>query len=71
MTNTVPSYVYKLAECCDFETITPYEILRDKLVFGIRDVKTRERVLPESTLTLDQTDEICHAADHDVAIENS
>ena len=71
MTNTVPSYVYKLAESCDFETITPYEILRDKLVFGIRDVKTRERVLPDSPLTLDQTDEICNAADHDVAIENS
>ena len=26
-----------LAESCDFQTITPDKILRDKLVFGIRD----------------------------------
>ena len=35
----------KLAENCDFQTITPDDILRDKLVFGIRDEKTRERLL--------------------------
>ena len=38
----------KLAEGCDFERITPDEILRDRLVFGIRDAKTRERLLHES-----------------------
>ena len=53
----------KLAESCDFQTITPDEILRDKLVFGIRDEKTRERLLRESRLTLQRTDEICHAAE--------
>ena len=42
----------KLAENCDFQTITPDDILRDKLVFGIRDEKTRERLLRESRLTL-------------------
>ena len=31
----------KLADGCDFETITPEEILRDRLVFGIRDSKVR------------------------------
>ena len=51
-----------LAEGCDFQTITPGEILRDRLVFGIKD-KVRERLLRESTLTLSKTDEICRAAE--------
>jgi len=33
------------------------------LVFGIRDGKTRERLLREPKLTLQRTDEICHAAE--------
>ncbi len=53
----------KLAEGCDFQTISPNEILRDRLVFGVRDAKVRERLLRESKLTLTQTDEICHAAE--------
>ena len=32
----------KIAEGCDFDTITPEEILRDRLLFGIRDNKVRE-----------------------------
>ena len=48
---------------CSFATITPNEILRDRLVFGIRDVKARERLLRETKLTLEKTDEICHAAE--------
>jgi len=38
----------KLAEGCDFDTITPDEMLRDRLIFGIRDSKVRERLLRES-----------------------
>ena len=53
----------KIAENCDFDTITPREILRDRLVFGIRDAKTRERLLREAGLTLQRTDKICHAAE--------
>ena len=53
----------KLAESCDFDTITPEEILRDRLVFGIRDTKVKERLLRESGLTLAKTDEICRAAE--------
>jgi hypothetical protein len=49
----------KLTEGCEFQTITPEEILRDRLVFGIRDNKIRERLLRESSLTLKKTDEIC------------
>ena len=46
----------KIAENCDFRTITPEEILRDRLVFGIQDSKTRERLLRVSDLTLQKTD---------------
>ena len=51
----------KLAEECEFGTITP--ILHDHLVFGIWDAKVRERLLRESKLTLEKTDEICRAAE--------
>ena len=57
----------KIAENCDFQTITPDEILRDRLVFGIRDSKTRERLLRASDLTLKMTDEICRSAESMVA----
>lgn len=53
----------KLAESCSFETITAEEILRDRLVFGIKDNKVRERLLRESKLTLEKTDEICRASE--------
>ena len=53
----------KIPENCDFDTITSREILRDRLVFGIRDAKTRERLLREAGFTLQRTDEICHAAE--------
>ena len=35
----------KLSEACEFDTITPNEILRDRLIFGIHDTKVRERLL--------------------------
>ena len=53
----------KLAEGCDLDTITPDEMLRDRLIFGIRDSKVRERLLRESKLSLAKTDEICRAAE--------
>ena len=53
----------KIAEGCEFDKITPDEILRDRLVFGIRDNKVRERLLRESELTLIKTDEICRASE--------
>ena len=53
----------KLAESCSFDTITADEILRDKLVFGIRDNRVRERLLRESALSLEKTGEICRAAE--------
>ena len=53
----------KLAEGCEFDTITTEEILRDRLIFGIREVKVCERLLRESQLTLQKTDEICRASE--------
>ena len=53
----------KLAEGCDFDTISPDELLRDHLIFGIRDSKVRERLLRESKLDLARTDEICRSAE--------
>jgi len=42
----------KFAKGCEFHTITPEEILRDCLTFGIRHVKVQERLLRESQLNL-------------------
>ena len=57
----------KLAEGCEFDTITPEEILRDRLIFGIHNAKVRERLLRESQLTLKKTDEICRASESTAA----
>ena len=43
--------------------ITPDEILRDRLLFGIADNKVRERLLRETNLTLEKTDDLCHASE--------
>ena len=40
----------KLAEGCDFRKITPEEILRNRLIFGISDTKVRERLLRKKIL---------------------
>lgn len=53
----------KLAEGCDFGNINAEEVMRDRLVFGIRDSRVRERLLREDKLTLKRTDELCHAAE--------
>ena len=44
-------------------SITPDEILRDRLVFGMCNDKVREHLLHELRLTLTKTDEICRAAE--------
>ena len=53
----------KLAAGCEFDKITADEILRDRLVFGIKDNRVRERLLRKAKLTLADTDEICHTAE--------
>ena len=61
MSNIALRYMQTLAD--EFQSITLEELLRDHLVFGIRDDKVRERFLRESNLTLAKTNEICHAAE--------
>ena len=51
----------QLALRCDFENITPDQILRDRIMFGITDNKVRDRLLREKGLTLERTLEICRA----------
>ena len=53
----------KLAEGFSFNTITPEEILRDRLVFGIQDAKVRRQLLREKSLTLKKTDKICRTSE--------
>ena len=52
-----------MAAGCDFEMTTTGEILRDRLVFGIRNGKVRKRLPKESNLTLQKTQEIYRAAE--------
>ena len=54
-------------EGCEFSAITPNEILCDQLVFGIQDNKVRERLLKETNLTKEKTNEICRAVESMVA----
>ena len=54
--------LHKLAKGCEFNTITPDEMLRVLLIFGISDTKVGERLLRESDLTATKTDEMCRAA---------
>jgi hypothetical protein len=44
-----------------FQTIIPGEILRDRLVFGIRDQQAQEKLLRNSRLTLAETDDVCRS----------
>ena len=37
--------------------------LRDRIVFGVADMRVKERLLRESGLTLDKALDICHAAE--------
>ena len=52
-----------IAQNCDHASITPDEILRDRLVLGIRDDKFRERLLRTEGLTLKKAVEIIKAAE--------
>ena len=57
------SVSYSTAKASNFEAINSEEILRDHLLFGIRDNKVRERLLRETSLTFAKTDEISRASE--------
>ncbi|KAK4296250.1 hypothetical protein Pmani_031249 [Petrolisthes manimaculis] len=48
---------------CDFDSITPDQILRDRIMFGIADNTVRDRLLREKDITLARTLEICRASE--------
>ena len=53
----------QISDKCTFDAITPNEILRDGIIFGIADNKARERLLREPELDLAKTLVICRASE--------
>lgn len=53
----------QLALKCDFENISPDQMLRDRIIFGINDNKVRDRLFREKNITLERTLEICRASE--------
>ena len=63
---SISAYVTELrviAKNCAHDEITPDEILRDRLVLGVRDEKVRERLLRVNDLTLSKAINICKASE--------
>ena len=61
----IDAYVTELrniAEHCEFAELKN-SLIRDKIVIGIRDKKTQERLLRESELSLEKALQICRAAE--------
>ena len=62
---SIDSYATELrtrADHCDFGDLKG-SLIRDKIVIGIRDSKTREGLLRESELSLDKALQICRASE--------
>lgn len=53
----------QIADKCAFDAITPDDLLRDRIIFGIADNKVRERLLREPELNLAKTLDICRASE--------
>ena len=53
----------QMAARCEHDKITPDELLRDRIVFGIADRKVRERLLREDNLDLKKTLMVCRASE--------
>ena len=51
-----------LAETCDFGALKD-QLIRDRIVCGVRDNAVRRKLLQESKLTLEKCIDICHAAE--------
>ena len=61
---SIDSYATELrtrADHCDFGDLKD-SLIRDKIIIGIRDSKTQERLLRESVLSLDKALQICRAS---------
>ena len=63
---SISAYVTELrviSKNCAHDEITPGEILRNRLVLGLRDDKVRERLLRVNNLTLSKAIDVCKAAE--------
>ena len=63
---TIDQYLTELRQIaanCDFESITPDQLLRDRLVTSTRNAKVREDLLKEKKLTLEKVVDIARAAE--------
>ena len=63
---TVDQYLTELRQIaanCDFESITPDQLLRERLVTGTKTAKVRENLLKEKKLTLEKAIDISRAAE--------
>jgi len=63
---TIDQYLtelHQIAANCDFESITLDQLLRDRLVTGTRNTKTRENLLREKKLTLEKALDIARATE--------
>ena len=61
----VDSYVNrlrKLASSCDYGELTD-QLIRDRLIIGLLDKRTQERLLKEPTLTLDKAVDLARASE--------
>ena len=67
---TIDQYLTELRQIaanCDFESITPDQLLRDRLVTGTRNAKVHENLLKEKKLTLEKAVDIARAAESTAA----
>ena len=67
---TIDQYLTELRQIaanCDFDSITPDQLLRDRLVTGTRNAKVRENLLKEKKLTLEKAVDIARAAESTAA----
>ena len=53
----------RLAKSCSFGNITPDDLLRDRIVCGIKNKHLRQRLLQEKALTLEKCVDMCKAAE--------
>ena len=63
MNESIDSYVAvlrNLAKTCNYGTLEE-NLIRDRIVMGIRENSTRKRLLQESELTLNRCIDICRA----------
>ncbi|XP_068697065.1 uncharacterized protein [Montipora foliosa] len=62
-----PTELRQIAANCDFESITPDQLLRDRLVRGTRNATVHENLLKEKHLTLEKAVDIPRAAESTAA----